>query len=279
MGANTSKAHNLIESAISMSIQASNDATQNCYSQSSDTQSMTICGNDVHIGNISMDQRKTVDVSCMMHAQANTDIKAKINQQMEQLAKAVTGMAPGISNSESDNITRTSAALGIAIANSFSQSCGSAVAQQQEINVDCAAKGVHIGYISLKQAADVTTKCVQESAAVNKAKGDLENAIKQSAIAKAGSMMELVILIAVIFLGLIGLFAFGGKEFSQTLTKTVTNPYLLTAVGIGLASYMGLAYKFNWSPFDTPAPPAKDEPKTFYGDDDDTMTPGPLQGF
>jgi hypothetical protein len=242
---------NQIEQSISESMKVLNTAIQQCSTKVDLQQAIKAMGNGNHFENIDFNSEVSVDVSCVQDTLVKNDITQSISNSMQQAAKSSIGalsVTPG--NADADNITRNFITLGTQLENTFKQNCMTKLDVKQTIDVhgnDNVWKG-----ISFNSTADIIKSCVQTSSAVNKAKAEILNSVKQFATAeKKGLGLGMMVLV----IGIIVVVVMGGG------TKMLTSPTLWIAVFGIVFSYGGLAFMQGWWPFHGKKPKKGDEKK------------------
>jgi lipopolysaccharide export LptBFGC system permease protein LptF len=187
-------------------------------------------------------QTSVMDVTCSQKTVQNAFADTKLDQQAEQMAKAVTAtlsLNPG--SAEANNIMKLSMDVSTAVHNAANQLIAPATnqAQKQLYRLGCGESGtVDISQNQFTQYSKSITKGIQDSNQVASAVTALKQAAKQTASASQSSLLFIVIaVIAMIvlgpaivpaktkagkeiklalFAGLIGLAAYGYQTFKKS---------------------------------------------------------------
>ena len=238
----TASSTNIIENAIDSSISAITDVVQDCSTQMASNQRIIIGGNNAVIdGRIDFKNMMSVDISCTQTTQVQNDLTASIANPMSQAAKSVVkGLAVG--SASSTNITRNFLKLGVAVQSTFNQKCGTTLTSDQVLEVVGDDAQVS-GWITFDSAQAAVGKCVQTSSVVNKIKTDIKNELKQVASAKnEGITLPSMLMLLLLLAAVAAVFVFGG-------TKTLTNKYVLMAIGAAVLLFVTIAFSQKWWPF------------------------------
>ena len=253
MGNTHSSASNTINSYVQECLNESSSAVQNCSSQLSNNQSLTIVGTsgNVDIENLDWSQYSQLNSSCIADQKSAQDLKNKIANTFQQNAKAITqALSLNLNtNTDTKNITNTVQQLGESISSTFLQECAQNVFQSQSVDVKDTKGNVTFKAIKWSQGLDAMNKCAQTSSNVTTLSTSIEDAIGQVATSVEKNILSFlsgfVFLIIAIVIGIIYML----YKTIENGENVLTSPWLYVGIFLLVDSYFVIGYFYGWAPY------------------------------
>lgn len=225
-----------VESTIRRSIDHIFAHAATCSPSSSTTQSLEVKGSGEKVTDISQTQSVTVTLDCLQSSAVNEDVKTRIQQAMDQLARSITGsFGIGKQDTLSNTVTKFTTDLGTSISDTVHQTCAQKAYTTQSLTVD--GKNNEVSGVTQKQITDEVVKCVNSSVEVNSQFENIMEEVKQQddAKAKGFNVTGFLLIAAIVILVVFGISAG---------TKVLTNPaFLMLLVGLIGAAVWYFAFK------------------------------------
>ena len=205
MGGANVKAVDTVNTMIQAGVSVVNSVNQKCLpsvQNFSDIQIVAENGAVININEIDLSQIVQLNSQCFSSAQISTQVSQDIQNQIAQVASSTAGLL-NWGSADAENFISNSYNLSQDISNTFFQKCSPVASNTSTIGIEAKGTGsvINVGYLSLKQANDVTSNCVQNVVANSTAAQNLEQIINQSATAKAeglGDILKWILIILVV---------------------------------------------------------------------------------
>lgn len=227
---------NIANQAKQIGISVTNTFTQNCTDKIAQSQDLDVtkCPG-LKIKQVNFQQNDYISQACIQNDQTKDQIKQTITTKLNQMANS-TNEGLGIGVSDAASIVNSSTNLAEAIANTYTQTCVSQVAQSQKF-VCNKSKDVNIGIINFDQGTTSISSCLQKDTSVNAATIQYAQAIGQSAAAKNADSFVIFIVIFFVIIGFIGYVII-------QLVKSNTVKWIVVGIVIVLVLF-SIAYGFT----------------------------------
>jgi hypothetical protein len=243
MGASLSS--NLSQEAANIMINDSINATQNCQTTVSANEVASlrqIRDSIISIDGTDFSDAVSVNTSCLMSAEAQTNITNTLDQTASQISNSISE-ALSLSVADSNNVASIVDNLAENIADSFQQNCVQDVFANENFSLrNIADSTVNVTNINFSDSVTAFVNCVSMSDAVMTQINNLQQATQQKATSKTESLLAPLFAIVLIIVIIIGALILGGG-------KALTNPKLWITIAVIVVVYLILAGIFKFWPF------------------------------
>jgi hypothetical protein len=216
---------NVVNTAIEAMMSVVNSSAQSCSQKYQSSQSLNISGNTVGgniiVSNTELDSFNVISSSCSQSISNDTNLKAEIQETVDQLAKSIS-VGSGLSSTDAENVTNALISMSQNIINETYQSCATAVSQTQGVNISNNNVGGNIQVSGLKFSTQNQTlaKCAQNGLNKSSEALTIQLAIKQKATAVTVGLMAIMIIGLVVAMLI----------FVVGITKGLTNPAFILMI-------------------------------------------------
>jgi hypothetical protein len=214
-----SLAVNTASEATDLMVSAATDNILNCKTAIDQIQGITVIaqnGSSINIGDIDWSQVVAYNQSCYQNATATNTISTSIQQEAQQIAKAIQQQWAVFTAAEAVNMSDLVIKLSEQVCTEYTTKCAAEVIQTQTATF-YASGGSEIatGILNWDQTVNGISKCVQQTSTVTNAQNNLSNNITQQATAEIQNFLMPLIIAAVIILVVVILLVFGGPALAQ----------------------------------------------------------------
>lgn len=198
----------------------------------------------INIDKIEADQVATLKTGCIAESQTQSKLKDSIDQQIEQVAKAINqNLSLNPSSTIAQNLTLLMINQEQEIIDNFNQTCVDNINQTQKYIVSNVENStITIGLFNVSQAADAVVSCIQHVSVDSNIESQISQQISQVATAKVANSLAIILLI---IFGIIILVA--SFEFGSGWKKVIGVIVVILLIGL----YFLMAYFLYWPPFTT----------------------------
>jgi hypothetical protein len=189
MGGSSSKT--TFESLTEVAINVANEQVQKCTSTASQSQVLQIKGTkgDVKIGGFSQRQAVSIDMKCAFDNNTQSNLQAKLAQEITQMAEAKGGdITAGFGNSSSEANTNIRNLFSTNINNSSLMAAVSSTMQEQKISVEDTDGNVIIADVEQDQTARNMAEVMMSNTQYSGVLHEIATKIDQKAKSQGGGI-------------------------------------------------------------------------------------------
>lgn len=182
MGGTSSKS--TVDMLNETAINVSSSVIQNCTGVASQQQSLdyTTAGDFVG-GDINQSMTASINMSCVMNSQTQTDIASKVGAQLAQAAEAKgQAVLSGLGSTTSEVATKITNRITANISNQTQQDTLAAIQQKQSVKVN-AGGNITLGNVTQAQSATIVATALMQSSAYSSVINELAAHIDQTSSA------------------------------------------------------------------------------------------------
>jgi len=244
MGLVSSRAENVVNELLTQSMSVDTKIVQDCSGKLNNTIGYRIVAKkDVTLnGGIVTNQTIWLNLDCAQKGTSSTDVEQELKNTVTQWTESLATAGFGLTSSEAKNVTNIATNLAMAVSTAFIQNLTPIAQNDCTVDIESTDGSVTInGLIEGTQTINLTSKAAMESDAVTKAKQSLEQAISQTAKAKARGMGGMLLLLIILIVAVLGIGAYS--------VKYLLDPRFWLAILIIGGGLLAAEYFLKWWPY------------------------------